>query len=130
IGFVIHSVDKETFRSRFPGLFWIENYGRLDTFVSMLRRCTKVVSTGLHGAIFAQALGIPAVAVKVGDKILGGDFKFRDYYNWLGDYGYSGRVDLTTAANEQVDWTALTSSAAAPAALSTTQLLATFPFPA
>ena len=34
----------------------------------------------LHGIVVAEAFHIPAVWVSLGDKILGGSFKFNDYY--------------------------------------------------
>jgi len=38
------------------------------------------VSTSLHGIIVAEALGIPAIWATVDGPIIGGTFKFRDYY--------------------------------------------------
>lgn len=38
-----------------------------------------VVTSSLHGLIFADSFGIPAVRVSVDEPLKGGDFKFRDY---------------------------------------------------
>ena len=42
-------------------------------------QCTSVVSSSLHGMIFADALGVPAAWISLSDKIIGGEFKFLDY---------------------------------------------------
>lgn len=41
--------------------------------------CHAVVSSSMHGLIFADSLGVPNLRLKVSDKLVGGDFKFRDY---------------------------------------------------
>lgn len=39
-----------------------------------------VLSSSLHGLIVAHAYGIPAVWIKIADKLFGDDTKFKDYY--------------------------------------------------
>lgn len=43
--------------------------------------CDAVVSSSLHGLIFSDALGVPNAHVRLGGKIGGGMYKFRDYYS-------------------------------------------------
>lgn len=44
-----------------------------------------VVSTSLHGLIFAQAYGVPWIWLKISDRHLAGqDFKFEDFFSTLG----------------------------------------------
>lgn len=43
--------------------------------------CDAVISSSLHGLIFADALGVPNAHVRFGGKIGGGMYKFRDYYS-------------------------------------------------
>ncbi|MDM7831748.1 polysaccharide pyruvyl transferase family protein [Cellulomonas edaphi] len=41
--------------------------------------CDAVVSSSLHGLIFADALGVPNARLVLHGKLAGGDFKFDDY---------------------------------------------------
>lgn len=49
--------------------------------------CYCILSSSLHGLIFADALGIPNKRVVFSDEIIGGDLKYEDYYSVYGkDY--------------------------------------------
>ncbi|MBD8080175.1 polysaccharide pyruvyl transferase family protein [Cellulosimicrobium arenosum] len=41
--------------------------------------CDVLLSSSLHGLIVADSLGVPNVHLKFGDRLMGGDYKFRDY---------------------------------------------------
>lgn len=43
--------------------------------------CEAVVSSSLHGLIVSDSLGVPNVHLPVGDGVVGGTYKFRDYYS-------------------------------------------------
>lgn len=61
---------------------------RLDddplTTLKAIADCERIVSTSLHALIAADALGIPNWRLKVGDRLIGGDWKFQDYYDSIG----------------------------------------------
>ena len=78
IGVVSHYVDTDRFNIK--EYLWIDvtNPDPLETINQMLS-CEKIVSTSLHGIIVAEAYGIPAIWLKVGNKVIGGNFKFHDY---------------------------------------------------
>ena len=57
-------------------------------FVRDLCRCKRVLSSSLHGLITADVFGIPSAHFSQSDLVLGGRFKFKDYY------GSVGREDL------------------------------------
>jgi hypothetical protein len=44
----------------------------------------RVLSTSLHGLIVAHAYGIPAIWIKMSDKIFGNDIKYFDYMDSVG----------------------------------------------
>ncbi len=41
--------------------------------------CEAVVSSSMHGLIFADSLGVPNVHLRLGSRVIGGLYKFRDY---------------------------------------------------
>lgn len=50
----------------------------------LISQCESIASSSLHGLIFADAMGIPSLRLKVTGKLAGGDFKFDDYYSSYG----------------------------------------------
>jgi hypothetical protein len=43
--------------------------------------CQRIVSSSLHGLVIADALGIPSQWIRLSERVLGGEFKFVDYYS-------------------------------------------------
>ncbi|MFM7681359.1 MAG: polysaccharide pyruvyl transferase family protein, partial [Bacteroidota bacterium] len=56
----------------------------IEPFVEDILSCENIVSSSLHGLIVAEAYGIPTLHVVFSEKLLGGDFKFYDYYSGVG----------------------------------------------
>ena len=52
-----------------------------NEFLLSLLKCKSVLSSGLHALIISDSFGIPNMRMVVSDKIIGGDYKFRDYYS-------------------------------------------------
>lgn len=50
-------------------------------FIEELTRCNAIISSSMHGLIISDAYNIPNKRIILGDKIVGGDFKYRDYYS-------------------------------------------------
>jgi len=56
-------------------------------FLRELQECDLILSSSLHGIIIADSYGIPAHHIVLSDNVVGGEFKFRDYYESVGrDY--------------------------------------------
>ena len=50
-------------------------------FIKSLLKCKNILSSGLHGLIIADSLGIPNMRMVISNNILGGNYKFIDYYS-------------------------------------------------
>lgn len=56
----------------------------LPAYLAQLQRCRVILSSSLHGLIFAHAYGKPALWLDFGDRVIGDGFKFFDYFQSLG----------------------------------------------
>lgn len=94
VGFIIHSADRAAFFSQYPHFrpFLVDSHQPLMTnFLLELFQYRRILSSSLHGVIFSHAYGIPAAAFKVGDDLIGGSFKFADYFRSVGCKTYTIR---------------------------------------
>ena len=87
VGVVPHYCDvDEPFvaRARADGAVVIDPRWPLEKYLAALTGCASVVSSSLHGLVFAHAYGIPAAWVNLSARVLGEGFKFHDYFESVG----------------------------------------------
>lgn len=80
VGFLPHYVDYGQAPRMPAGVVLLNPATDPLTLISQITACSYVVSSSLHGICVPEAYGIPAVWVRLSDNIVGGEFKFRDYY--------------------------------------------------
>ena len=83
VGIVPHYVDKDApwlQQCAAAGVPVIDVEAPLDSYFRAIQSCDRILSSSLHGIIFAHAYGIPALWIELSDKVLGDGFKFLDYY--------------------------------------------------
>ncbi|MBS0386069.1 MAG: polysaccharide pyruvyl transferase family protein [Proteobacteria bacterium] len=52
----------------------------VQAFLDALTTAEVIISSSLHGVVFAHALGRPAAWIELSDRVIGGRFKFMDYF--------------------------------------------------
>lgn len=85
VGVVPHLVDKDsdTVKSlaQLDGVHIIDVADYAESFINNISECDRIISTSLHGLILADTYGIPNCWARFSDNIIGGQFKFLDYYS-------------------------------------------------
>ena len=79
VGLVPHYVDLDdpfVEAARAAGARIINPLSPFDTFISELGACERIISSSLHGLIFAHAYGIPAVWLEISDRVIGDGSSF------------------------------------------------------
>ncbi len=56
----------------------------IQNVINEVNKCKCILSSCLHGLILAESLKIPACYIKFSVNVIGGDFKFIDYYSGTG----------------------------------------------
>lgn len=81
VGVIPHYVEKDKLTVDDPNVSVIDVTG-LDwrRTVDQICACSVVYASSLHGLIVAEAYGVPAIWISASDDVIGGGFKFHDYY--------------------------------------------------
>lgn len=96
-----------------------------DVVINQIARCSYILSSSLHGLIFADGLGIPNLHILGELTLKGGNFKFEDYYSsfgvadepWILENGFPTVADIVRSY--KIDFKAVQEKQA--------QLIACFP---
>lgn len=84
IGIIPHYKDKELISVKkliANGCILVDIQDDIEKFIDTLNECEYIISSSLHGLIAADTYGIPNLWVEFSNYVLGGDFKFCDYYS-------------------------------------------------
>lgn len=88
IGIIPHYIDKDTDWVRQQAgddsILIIDITSPLNVFFENLQSCDVILSSSLHGVIFAHTYGKKALWIELSDNVLGNGFKFFDYYLSIG----------------------------------------------
>ena len=74
-GVIPHFIEKEKYGNEI-----IDIKGDWKEVINQVLACRMIYSSSLHGIVIAEAYGIPAVWLPPGKGIIGGRFKFKDYF--------------------------------------------------
>lgn len=87
IGLIPHYSDINTpfihkLKSIIPNHLLIDmaNYTSYQDIIEKICSCEVILSSSLHGLIIAEAYNIPNIWIKCSNNIIGGDFKFHDFF--------------------------------------------------
>lgn len=88
IGVIPHYVDFEEVSKEYDGIdsFKLINVltNNPENVIREISKCEYIISSSLHGIIVAHALNIPAIWMKVSNRLYGDDIKFNDYFHSVG----------------------------------------------
>jgi pyruvyltransferase len=100
LGIIPHHIDKNNESviklANIKGVKIIDIQDDIEPFIDNLLSCEYILSSSLHGLIASDSYGIPNCHLKLSDGLIGGDFKFRDYYLGIGvqQYNYLSVDDI------------------------------------
>ena len=99
---------KQLVRNSDVKLLDIVHYASMKDFLEQLNSCEYILSSSLHGLIFADSYNIPNLWVCFGPKVDGDGFKYRDYFGGVKKNSqcvdlYS-KVDFKIIEGELLKW--------------------------
>lgn len=87
IGVIIHYADMQVpIAKKFCEDPRFEVITPLDHPINVAKKISKcglILSSSLHGLIFADSLSVPNIHIKISDNLAGGTYKFLDYYSGI-----------------------------------------------
>lgn len=84
IGIIPHYADKNSdFIKKVDSddILIIDIQGDIQSVINQINSCEIIFSTSLHGLIIADAYGVEAHWIRLSNGVVGGNFKFHDYFS-------------------------------------------------
>lgn len=89
IGIIPHYIDSGLVNpGRLKDYIIIDICQPVPKVIDQIVKCDMILSSSLHGIIIANAYRIPALWVEFSDGVVGGGFKFRDYFTTVNQEPY------------------------------------------
>ncbi len=93
VGIICHYVDKNeptlnNIQLKNLSVKYIDVAQSPKNFVEDVYKCKFILSSAMHGLICADSLGIPNKHIVLSDKVVGGEYKFKDYYSVFKNFVY------------------------------------------
>lgn len=71
---------KDISRAKDVTIINLHDYSKWTDVIDQIVSCECIASSSLHGLIISDAYNVPNVWIKLTDKIIGGSFKYLDYF--------------------------------------------------
>ena len=78
----------------------VRGYKTWQEVIDLICSCEFIISSSLHGLILSDAYGVANQWVKFSDLLIGGTFKFEDYYSVTGKEPLPVEIDDETDIND------------------------------
>ena len=100
IGIVPHYVDAQHPSiqgiDKNPNFLIIDPLDKPSEVIRKITSCKFILSSSLHGLIVADSFNVPNIHMPLSKNVVGGDYKFRDYYSATGrTYHCFNHKDIT-----------------------------------
>lgn len=94
VGIICHYVDKNSpflknIQFKTLKVKYIDVAQKPSNFIPEVAECKFILSSAMHGLICADSLGIPNKHIILSDKVVGGEYKFQDYYSVFKNFKYA-----------------------------------------
>lgn len=87
LGIIPHLIDEDIVRKKFKDCRIISlkmnssSAEEIERIITEINECECTISSSLHGLIISHSYGIPSLWVEFSDNVIGGGFKFMDYFS-------------------------------------------------
>ena len=102
IGIIAHYTDEATIRRKYGNDYHVISMDTndMEALAREILACEIILSSSLHGIIFAHSYGIPAYHIQFKDFFNNGNFKFADYYSAFNGLIYRKFKELPSTNNK------------------------------